>query len=163
MHSTSRYNPQTDTWDTSMPSMPEGVNHAASGTDGERFFIFGGRKGGNVVGPGFDYTQIYDPATGTWRSSTTDPTLPPLPVGRGGTGKALYADGVFMVFGGETDQPASSPIEGLASGWVFERIDLFLVDSEEWVLSQQVLQTPRHGIFPVLLDDGTIIIAGGGT
>lgn len=109
--------------------MPDGVNHAAAGTDGERLFVFGGRKGGNVVGPGFDYTQIYDPVTNEWTSSELDPTIPPLPIGRGGTGRAIYQDGVFMVFGGETDQPNDSfPGEGLAPGRVFERIDIYVVD-----------------------------------
>lgn len=85
--------------------MPFGVNHAASGTDGSRMYVFGGRQGRNRVGPGFDWTQIYDPATDTWTDSESDPDVPPLPVPRGGTGRALYVPGAnaFMVFGGESD------------------------------------------------------------
>ena len=41
--------------------MPAGRNHAASCTDGSKLFVFGGRSGRNVVGPGFDDTQIYTP------------------------------------------------------------------------------------------------------
>jgi hypothetical protein len=40
------------------PSMKTGRNHAASCTDGERMFVFGGRSGKNVVGPGYSETQV---------------------------------------------------------------------------------------------------------
>lgn len=47
---------KSQTFFNDVANMPEGVNHAAAGTDGSRMFVFGGRQGGNVVGPGFDYT-----------------------------------------------------------------------------------------------------------
>lgn len=49
------YDTDSDTWDTSMAPMPEGVNHAAAGADGEFLYVFGGRKGRNNVGTGYDY------------------------------------------------------------------------------------------------------------
>ena len=43
------------------PDMPVGRNHAASCTDGTNLYSFGGRDGGNVVGPGFAETQVLSP------------------------------------------------------------------------------------------------------
>ena len=40
-----------------------GRNHAASCTDGTRFYVFGGRSGQNMVGPGFGGTQVISHAT----------------------------------------------------------------------------------------------------
>ncbi|MCS7032793.1 MAG: hypothetical protein NZ561_02230, partial [Phycisphaerae bacterium] len=40
------YNPATNAWSMIAP-MPRGVNHAASGTDGSKFYVFGGRDGKN--------------------------------------------------------------------------------------------------------------------
>jgi hypothetical protein len=52
------------TW-TSIAPMPRPRNHSASGTDGERLFVFGGRGPGsgddNVVDNGFDDVQIMTP------------------------------------------------------------------------------------------------------
>lgn len=41
-----------------MAAMPQGVNHAAAGTDGTLFYIFGGRGGGNQASPGYNYVQV---------------------------------------------------------------------------------------------------------
>lgn len=40
------------------PKMPLGRNHAATCTDGQRMFVFGGRDGKNVLGPSFANTQV---------------------------------------------------------------------------------------------------------
>ena len=82
---------ETDTWDAAGPlaPMPTGVNHAAAVSDGTRLWVFGGRQGGNWPQPGFDLVQVYDPATDTWDSSDQPgSTLAPMPLPRGGTGKA---------------------------------------------------------------------------
>ncbi len=49
------------------------------------------------------HEQIYNPSTKKWQSSTdSGSTLQPLPAPRGGMGKAVYFNGEFYVFGGET-------------------------------------------------------------
>lgn len=56
-----QYDPASDTWadpDT-VPSMPQGRNHAAACTDGEKMYVFGGRIGYNDVLEGFDDTQVW--------------------------------------------------------------------------------------------------------
>ncbi len=148
------YDPATNTWQPIAP-MIEGVNHAAAATDGTRFYVFGGRTGGNVVGDGFDYVQVYDPATNTWISSTQG-NASPLPEPRGGTGKAVFLDGEFYVFGGET---SSSP-EATAAG-TYDRVDIYNPSTDSWRLGTS-MPTARHGIFAVE-HAGVIYLAGGGT
>jgi len=156
-----RYDLQTDTWHTlaSMPSQ-KGRNHAAAGTDGRKFYIFGGRGvgsgSGNVVANGFADVHVYDPQTDTW-DSTNDvgSSLVPLPIGRGGTGKAVYFQKEFYVFGGETlNGPGAQP------GNVYDRVDVYDPLSHTW-RTETVMPTARHGIFP-LLYQGKIYVAGGG-
>jgi N-acetylneuraminic acid mutarotase len=156
------YDIGANTW-TPLASMPfqKGRNHAATGTDGQTVYVFGGRGVGsgsnNVVANGFDHVQIYDPATNTW-SASFDPgsTIPPLPIGRGGTGKAVFYKGEFYVIGGETlTGPGAQP------GNVYNRVDVYDPVTKTWRLEAK-LPTPRHGIFPVIYQ-GKIYVAGGGT
>jgi len=60
-------------------------------TDGKRFYIFGGRQGGNSMNPGQPHTQVYDPKTRAWLRGK-DMITP-----RSGTGKAVFLVGEFYV------------------------------------------------------------------
>ncbi|MEO5799590.1 MAG: kelch repeat-containing protein [Gemmatimonadales bacterium] len=148
------------TWST-IKSMPRPRNHAASGTDGKRFFVFGGRGPGsgdsNVVANGFNDVQIYDPESGTWSVSDGSPEAPqPLPQARGGTGKAAWLDGEFWIMGGETLSGAGATKQG-----TYARVDIYDPARNQWRVGA-ALPTPRHGIFP-LSYGGMIFVAGGGT
>jgi N-acetylneuraminic acid mutarotase len=140
--------------------MPQGRNHAAAATDGERLFVFGGRGpgsgDGDVVANGFNTVQIYDPQTNDWVSSL-DPgsTLAPLPQARGGMGKAVYHAGEFYVLGGETESGA-----GATANKVYSRVDVYNPSTNKWRLGKP-MPTARHGIFPVLYG-GRVFVAGGG-
>jgi hypothetical protein len=151
------YDPATNLW-TALPALAPGTgrNHAAAGTDGKKFYIFGGRRLGNWVGPGYADVFVYDPALGTWQSSL-DPgsTLPPLPVARGGMGKAVYRAGRFYVIGGETDTPTAETVNG-----AYGRVDVFDPVQRTWSVDAP-LPTPRHGIFPVLFESRIFVAAGG--
>jgi hypothetical protein len=137
--------------------MPIGRNHAAAGTDGQKFYIFGGRDGGNGTRVGFDDVQIYNPATDTWEwSGDPGSTIPPLPQKRGGMGKAPYYGGEFYVMGGETTNQGT----GQVAGNVYNRVDVYNPVSRTWRL-ETPMPTARHGIFPVVAD-GEILVAGGG-
>ncbi len=150
------YNPSTNTW-SSIASMPAGVNHAASSTDGQKLYVFGGRSGGNVPSIGFNYVQIYDPATSTWTTSfQSGSTIPPLPQARGGMGRAAYYGNEFYVMGGETTAAGT----GQVAGNVYNRVDVYNPVTKTWRLDA-AMPTPRHGIFPVVAD-GKIFVAGGG-
>jgi N-acetylneuraminic acid mutarotase len=136
--------------------MPAGRNHAASATDGTKFYIFGGRTGGNTVSNGFNDVQIYDPATNTWAwSGSAGSTIAPLPQARGGTGKAVFYNGEFYVMGGETSTGA-----GATSKNVYNRVDIYNPTTNSWRLGTP-MPTARHGIFP-LLSGNKIYVAGGG-
>jgi N-acetylneuraminic acid mutarotase len=155
------YDPVTNSWGM-IASMPAGRNHAASATNGQKLYVFGGRGvgsgDGNTVAVGFDDLQIYDPATNTWQTSANASSgLPPLPQKRGGMGKAVYLGGEFYVIGGETTSSGT----GQVAGNVYNRVDVYDPSSQSWRLDA-VLPTARHGIFPVLLD-GKIYVGGGGT
>lgn len=148
------YDPATDVWQPLAP-MIDGVNHAAAATDGSRFYLFGGRTGGNVVSNGFDFVQVYDPLASTW-SSSSQGFLEPLPEPRGGTGKAVYLNGDFYIFGGETgNRPAAT------AGGTYDRVDIYRPSTNTWRLGVP-MPTARHGIFPVE-HAGVVYLAGGGT
>ncbi|QOV91781.1 Kelch repeat-containing protein [Humisphaera borealis] len=150
-----KYNPQTNAW-TLLAAMPQGVNHAASATDGTRLYVFGGRDGGNIPSNGFNYTQVYDPATNTWTSSGSGAPLAPLPQARGGTGKAVFANGEFYVMGGETSTGA-----GATANKVYSRVDIYNPLTNTWRVGSP-MPTARHGIFPLYFA-GRAYLAGGGT
>ena len=47
----------SNTWN-SIAALPQGVNHAATGTDGKLMYVFGGRGGGNYPSAGYNYVQV---------------------------------------------------------------------------------------------------------
>ncbi len=153
------YNPATNNWQAIAP-MPQGRNHAAAATDGTRLYVFGGRGpgsgDGNTVANGFNTVQIYNPATNSWQSSDSPgSTLQPLPIGRGGMGKAVYAEGRFYVIGGETASGADA-----TTNKVYNRVDVYNPTTNSW--SQlATMPTARHGIFPLLIGKRIYVAAGG--
>ena len=150
------YDPATDAW-SPIADMPRGVNHAASASDGQRFYVFGGRGGTGGLENGFGTVQVYDPATNTWRTSD-DPAsgLAPLPQGRGGTGKAVFAAGEFYVLGGETRDDGG----GATPDGVYDRVDVYDPSTNAWRAAPK-MPTGRHGIFPLLHGDRIYVAAGG--
>jgi N-acetylneuraminic acid mutarotase/glucose/arabinose dehydrogenase len=156
------YDISANSW-TNLASAPFqlGRNHAAASTDGERFFIFGGRGigsgAGNVVANGFPDVFVYDPSTNTWMSSRdVGSPLVPMPIGRGGMGKAVFYRNEFYVMGGETlNGPGAQP------GNVYNRVDVYNPLNNSWRLDAS-MPTARHGIFPVVYQ-GKIYVPAGGT
>lgn len=146
------YDPVLDSWNPNgpLPPMPTPVNHAASATDGTYLWVFGGRGGGNWPQPGFDNVQRFDPATGIWLDSAQPLSpLSPMPLGRGGTGRAVWHGERFFVMGGET-----------SGGQVFDEVQVYTPELDQWS-TDTPLPTPRHGIFPVV-DGNRIFVIGGG-
>ena len=144
-------------WSTAMSPMPMGRNHAATATDGERMYIFGGRSGGNSPADGFDDVQIYDPVGDRWKTDKSDPEeVASLPVARGGMGAAVFYEGRFYIFGGETstDLLNAGPLR------TYDRVDIYDPVHNQWAEGQR-MTTPRHGVYPVAHRDA-IYLAGGG-
>ncbi len=151
-----RYDTELNIW-LELASMPEGRNHAAVGTDGEKIYVFGGRDAGEEVGPGFDHTQIYDIASNTWSwSGDLGSGIPPLPEARGGVGRAVYYQGEFYVVGGETNASGTSatPLG------VFNRVDVFNPETLTW-RTETPLPTARHGLTLVGAEGQIFAISGG--
>jgi N-acetylneuraminic acid mutarotase len=155
------YDPVANTW-SSLPPLPftttNGMNHAASATDGSKFYIFGGRDDHHAPAIGYDAVQIYDPVSNTWATSVdSGSTLAPLPQERGGMGKAVYYNGDFYVMGGETVDGGT----GATPNNVYNRVDIYNVASNTWRLGTP-MPTARHGIFPVLRGNRIYVVGGGG-
>jgi hypothetical protein len=146
------YDPAADTWDAgglNLPPMPVPVNHAASATDGSALWVFGGRGGGNWPQPGYDVVQRFDPLTQAWTTSNdAGSPLAPMPLGRGGTGRAVFQRGEFLVLGGES------------SSAVFAEVQAYDPLQDSWRL-ETPLPTARHGIFPVLFKSRLFVVGGG--
>jgi N-acetylneuraminic acid mutarotase len=150
-----RYDPATNKW-SPLPNMPRAANHAAAGTGGAKMFVFGGRGGTNTLGNGFATTQVFDPAANKWTSSDTSASVKALPVGRGGTGKAVYHNGEYFVFGGET---VNGP--GATSQKVYNRVDIYNATTKTWRLGKPI-PTAVHGTYATAFG-GKIYLPGGGT
>lgn len=151
------YDPAANSW-TSIAPMPAGVNHAAASTEGKKMYVFGGRADGNLPSVGFDYVQVYNPATNSWMSSNQPgSTVAPLPQARGGMGKAAFYGDEFYVMGGETTNSGT----GQVAGNVYNRVDVYNPASNIWRL-EAVMPTARHGIAPIVADN-KIFVGGGGT
>ncbi|MFT5151252.1 MAG: hypothetical protein ACI841_001239 [Planctomycetota bacterium] len=158
---TYRYDPLLNNW-TSLKRIPDTtkVDHAAGATDGERFFIFGGRVGDGTAAPGETFVQIYDPQTDSWETSElVGSSLTPMPAGRGGTGRAIFDRGEFYIFGGETSD-ADNDIDATADK-VFAQVQVYDPVANTWRNETEML-TARHGHSPVLFQS-RILLAGGAT
>ncbi len=156
VNNTAVYDPVGNSW-TPLAPMPIGRNHTAASTDGLRLYVFGGRDGGNFVANGFDDVQIYDPITDTWEWDKDGVSgLAPLPQFRGGMGKAVYYQGEFYVFGGETQNgPGAIPGDN-----VYDRVDVYDPSENTWRLDTP-MPNPRHGIFPIFYEGRVLVAAGG--
>eukprot|EP00730_Choanoeca_flexa_P020204 TRINITY_DN9880_c0_g1_i4.p1 TRINITY_DN9880_c0_g1~~TRINITY_DN9880_c0_g1_i4.p1 ORF type:complete len:648 (+),score=104.82 TRINITY_DN9880_c0_g1_i4:119-1945(+) len=149
------YDPAADSWNMSMPDMPKAVHHAASNTDGQRLYIFGGRIGGNPLDDGQDDVQIYDPSTNTWLWSGRG-EVSPMPVGRTGMGSAAYLGGEFYIMGGEAFE--EHPLV-LDTG-TFDLVEVYHPARNTW---RQALPMPAglHGLYPVVHNEIMYVIGGG--
>lgn len=153
------FDPQLGAW-LPQPPLPlhAGRHHAAAGTDGQRLWIFGGYGFGNGEGgqlaPGFDTVQCFDPATGQWSSSATG-AFAPLPEPRAGLGRAVFWQGEFYLFGGE------SSLLAVNGKGVTGRVDVYDPLANTW-RQEADMPTARHG-HGVALFQGHAWVAGGGT
>eukprot|EP00055_Hartaetosiga_balthica_P006957 m.23143 g.23143 ORF g.23143 m.23143 type:complete len:904 (+) comp5525_c0_seq1:204-2915(+) len=135
--------------------MPFPVHHAASGTDGHKFYIFGGRQGGNWLSEGFQHVQVYDPTLDEWRWSEEN-NIVPMPTGRTGLGKAVFFFGEFYVMGGEgfLEDP------GVTNTGVYDIVEIYNPALNTWRKGTR-MDIGLHGMFPVIVEDRIEILGGG--
>ena len=152
------YDPASDSWSTIAP-MPSPRNHASGGSDGQCFWIFGGRGpgSGDGVTEGEADVFVFDPATNAWEASF-DPgsTIPPLPQRRGGMSRAVFYEGEFYLFGGETTPDGSGQVDGD----VYDRVDVFDPSKRTWRL-ERPMTTPRQGLGACVYDERVYLVGGG--
>ena len=151
-----KYNPSTDAW-TQLAPMPQPRHAAASATDGRKLYVFGGRDGGLEASSGTDTVSVYDPATDTWRTSGQSGGPAPVPRNLRGQVKAVYVDGEFWIFGGETSYASDA---GATSNLVFSRVDIYNPSTNRWRRGPD-MPTARHAVLPVRVQDRIYVIGGG--
>lgn len=145
------YNPATDTWTPVANAMPGGIrlDPAGAALPGGRALIAGGGTSGSTT-PALDTADIYDAATNSFTAAGNTMSSRRI----AGVGIPLL-DGRVLVAGG-TPAPSPSTTPATSSA------DLF--DPASGTFSPAApMGTPR--VFPAaaLLDDGRVLVAGGGT
>jgi N-acetylneuraminic acid mutarotase len=147
-----RYDPVANTW-TALPPLPAARHHASAGSDGARWFVFGGRSGGDVLDAGHDDSQVFDPVAGTWDwDKLPGSPLAPLPQARAGAGPAVWWGQELYVFGGLTESAPATPL-------VLGRVDTYDPALGTW-RTDAPLPTPRHAIAPVLFQGRSFVVGG---
>ncbi len=85
-----RYDPETDTWNTSLSNMPTARAFIQGACWDGKIYVIGGMNSTYVI---LNSNQVYDIATDSWS------TLAPIPLGRAGHGTVAH-DGNIYVIGG---------------------------------------------------------------
>lgn len=137
----SSYTPATDTWDTTLPSLPQSNDHGCGGVVGGKLYVTGGRMGTLTSRSGqvFEYTP-----GGGWA------TRAPMLTARGGTACGVLGDRIIVVGGeGNPDAPLG----------VFAEVEGYDAVLDRWDPLRPMV-TPRHGMGAAAWD-GALYVPGG--
>lgn len=140
----SSYNTTSNTWNTSLPQLPQARQHVSGAVVGSTFYVIGGRE--------FDIESFHNT---TFALDLDNPTewreMAQMPTARGSL--ACAASGtIIYCFGGEGD--ASNEYK------IFSQVEAYDTVEDTWT-SLPPMEVPRHGTGAVALD-GRIWIPGGG-
>lgn len=142
----SSYDTATNTWDTTLPPLPERRQHVGGAVVNGTFYVLGGRtEGREKVKDTVFALDLADPHAG-WR------TLAHMPTARGGLGCAALGSKIYC-FGGENPD--------LGGYGVYKETEVYDTTSDTWS-SGEDMDLPRHGMGIVGLED-RIYVPGGGT
>lgn len=139
----SLYDPQTNTWDHTLPPLPEARDHLVGAAVGGVVYAISGRTGGisGIRGR----VDAYDPTSNQWTGRA------PIPTPRGGMAAGVV-DGQIIVVGGEgSDAPSG----------VFAEVESYDPVGNTWK-SLEPMRTPRHGMGAAGYE-GTLYVPGGAT
>ena len=147
------YDPATGTWSATAPLAEARSGHTATLLPDGRVLVAGGFvlvDGSSRPGRSLASAEIYDPATGTWSATGT------MAEARGGHTATLLPDGRVLVAGGSPDSvlAGGGPLLTLASAELYDPI------RRSWTAAASMDES-RFGFAAVLLEDGTVLVAGG--
>lgn len=139
----SAYDPATDTWDTSLPALPEIRDHGCGGAVGATLYVTGGRRGG--IGTTTASVFAYTPG-GAWAMRAGMPTA------RGGTACGVIDDRIYVVGGeGNPDLPSG----------VFPQVEGYHPATDTWT-THAPMPIPKHGMGAAAWG-GSLYVPGGAT
>lgn len=118
------YDPADDSWDLSLPELPERIDHGTGQSVDGVFYAIGGRTDGRIT------DAVYAFVDGEWQERS------PMPTARGGTGSGVL-EGKIAVVGGEGNPDADSG--------VFPEAELYDPATDDWSALPD-MPTPRHGM-----------------
>jgi N-acetylneuraminic acid mutarotase len=136
-----RYDPVTNSWNTSLPAAPHYHIGGAGGVINGKFYVVGGKGAGSVT----NWLDVYDPASNTWS------TRAPMPTARDGTGAAVH-NGKLYVIGGRD-----------VNGHWLRTVEVYDPVSNAWT-TKAPMPTLRSelGVGRVSLSGSSYILAVGG-
>jgi len=134
-----RYDPQNDTWDDTLATMPTPVSNLCAAAIGDDIYVPGGYDGISDIAN----LQVYHTDSDSWETITSDP----LPAARSGPACATYDDRVY-VFGGYTGSFQSNT-------WVY---DPAASAGNRWTV---LSDAPFTGAWGAALVIGDLIFYGG--
>ncbi len=137
------YDPSTGNWSNSgiAPLSYSRLSHTATLLPSGKVLVTGGFDGTNYL----DKVELFDPATGTWT------TKAPMNIPRAFHAATLLPNGKVLVTGGQI-----APTDWTSS------IETFDPSSETWTVgTSHPMASKRAGHIAVLLQDGSVLVAGG--
>jgi len=139
------YDPTTDTWNSSMASLPTGRAGLAVAAVGNAIYAIGGRTG--TGGPNsagkLDVVERYDIDLDMWQTVAT------LPAPRSDLAAATIG-GKIYVFGGFD-----------AAGNVVADVDVYNPVTDSWSTAPADMPTARAGMYAAATKGGTVYVIGG--
>lgn len=136
----SSYSTTNDSWDPTLPPLPQALDHGCGGVVGGKLYAIGGRNNANSALV-FEYTP-----GGNWVQKASMPTA------RGGVACGVLDDRI-IVAGGEGNPATASR--------VFAEVEVYTVSADRWD-ALPPMPTPRHGMGGAV-SGGVFYVPGGAT
>ncbi|KAK6081547.1 hypothetical protein SCUP234_04752 [Seiridium cupressi] len=140
----SLYDTATNTWDTSLPPLPEARQHVGGAVVNSTFYVLGGRTDGREKVRDTVFALNLEDTQAGWQ------TLAPMPTARGGLGCAALGVEIYC-FGGENPD--------LGGYGVYKETEIYDTSSNSWEKGED-MDLPRHGM-QVVGVDGRVYVPGG--
>lgn len=137
------YDPATGTWAPTGSMMEARAHQTATLLPDGKVFVAGGS---GLHGPQLASAELYDPGTGSWTATG------PMVTDRSGHLATLLQDGRVLVLGGSSAPPTPSPTA---------TAELYDPRTGSWTAAES-MNGEHIGGTATLLDDGNVLVAGGG-